>query len=146
MVKSIRNADISVAGIIQNDTPSENTPPPDPQVRAGKPYRTRRSYSLSCKARLVAAYEACQSSAERGAFLRREGLYYSSLSCWRKELAKGSESKHKGSHGRSEHLVREIAQLRKKLSQAETIIDLQKKISMLFGQSTHPDGSDEKSS
>jgi hypothetical protein len=34
---------------------------------------------------------------------------------------------------RTEHMVREIEQLKKKLAQAQTIIDLQKKVSELLG-------------
>lgn len=51
--------------------------------RAGGP-RPRRSFTPAQKLDFLAAYEtACQSS-EGGAFLRREGLYSSQMTEWRK--------------------------------------------------------------
>jgi transposase-like protein len=138
MVNSIRNTN----GPIEQQAST----PQDPQVKAPKKYRPRRVFTASCKARLLADYEACPTPAERGAFLRREGLYYSSISTWRKELSAGSGGSGKGKQAttRSDHLARENAQLRKKLAHAEAIIDLQKKVSTLFGLSVHSPGNSEE--
>ena len=59
-----------------------DTTDPDPEV----PERARgkRRYSATYKARVLAEYEALP-RAERGAFLRREGLYSSLVSEWRKQ-------------------------------------------------------------
>ncbi len=71
---------------------------------------------------------------ERGALLRREGLYSSNIISWRKLFSSENDTK-KGSNKalRTEHLVAEIDQLKKKLAQAQAIIDLQKKVSELLG-------------
>jgi transposase-like protein len=132
--------------IESTDPVDQGSTPQDPQVKAPKKNRSRRVFTASCKARLLAAYEACPTAAERGAFLRREGLYYSSISQWRKELSasSGGSGKSKQTPSRSDHLARENAQLRKKLAHAEAIIDLQKKVSTLFGLSIHSPGNSEE--
>ena len=111
---------------------NENPETPDPQV---KPIRVRRSYDKAYKMRILTAYGECPDAHARSAFLRREGLYYSCISTWRREFTNGksTEESNKGT-ARIDHLNREIEQLKKKLSQAEAIIDLQKKVSDLFGQ------------
>lgn len=51
--------------------------------------RSRRQFSASEKLRLVKAADAALASGERGAlevFLRKEGIYSSHLSAWRKQL------------------------------------------------------------
>ncbi|MGI9017619.1 MAG: transposase [Euzebya sp.] len=54
---------------------------PDPATRP-----TRRSFTAEYKHRIVAEYdEIPQGSPERGALLRREGLYTSHISEWRKQ-------------------------------------------------------------
>jgi len=104
---------------------------PDPQVRTSRPYKPRRKLTQAYKIRMVAAYDTCP-AAERGALLRREGLYYASISTWRREMeGKGKKPKNKGS---LTHLVRENEQLKKQLAQAEAVIDLQKKVSELLGK------------
>ena len=103
----------------------------DPEV---KPIKPRRSYDNAYKARILAAYEACQTPAERGALLRREGLYSSTIPAWRKKQANDKlKGKSQNSSPRIDHLTKENEQLKKKLAQAEAIIDLQKKVSELFG-------------
>jgi transposase-like protein len=59
---------------------------PDPQV----PERAkRRSYSAEYKAEILAEYDRLDRDG-RGALLRREGLYSSLISEWRKQAAKGA--------------------------------------------------------
>ncbi len=70
--------------------------------------------------------------------LRKEGLYYSTISRWRKQREQGAfqglsgkrgpkESKNKQEQKRIQELERENARLKKQLQKAETIIDFQKK-------------------
>jgi|GEM_PF-762595 len=112
--------------------------PIDPQVKPKRTYAPRRSYSLAYKQKILAAYDACQSSSERGALLKREGLYYARVADWKRQRNQGkledgcSRGKTKNKV-RVDHLRRENEQLKKKLAQAEAIIDLQKKVSEFLG-------------
>ncbi len=61
---------------------------PDP---AGRP--RRRSFSAEYKAQIVEEYDALpQGSQERGALLRREGLYTSQIAEWRKARDAGASA------------------------------------------------------
>jgi len=104
----------------------------DPQVKVGS--SPKRKFSAHYKQQTLDAYNACNNTEERGALLRREGLYSSNIISWRKLFSSENDTK-KGSNKalRTEHLVAEIDQLKKKLAQAQAIIDLQKKVSELLG-------------
>ena len=83
---------------------------------------------------LLNAYNACSNAEDRGALLRREGLYSSSITSWRKLFSSENDTnKRTNKSQRNEHLVVEIEGLKKKLAQAQAIIDLQKKVSELLG-------------
>lgn len=45
----------------------------------------RRKFSVAYKLQILEAYEACDNALARGALLRKEGLYASRLSTWRKQ-------------------------------------------------------------
>ena len=79
-----------------------------------------------------------------GALLRREGLYSSALTLWRRQYQSGAlQGLKDDKRGRKrtrdardlelERLQREVERLNKKLSQAELIIDIQKKVAALLG-------------
>jgi transposase len=89
--------------------------------------------------------DECSGSGEIGALLRREGLYSSHLSRWRKEREQGQleglAGRKQGRKSKSD-LEKETAELRQenerlkaRLEQAETIIEIQKKLSGLLGLS-----------
>jgi transposase-like protein len=118
---------------------------PDPEVAA---VAKRRQFSPAYKRRIVRAAEACKAPGEVGALLRREGLYSSHLSHWRREL-EGAENgalsvKRRGpkpdvdkAHVRRvEGLERDVARLRNKLERAEQIIEAQKKLCEVLGLPT----------
>lgn len=65
--------------IVQPSLP--NTP--SPEVREIK---RRRTISPAQKRRILQAYDSCKDPAERGALLRRERVYSSMLSNWRKQV------------------------------------------------------------
>lgn len=122
---------------------------PEPEVPA-KP--KRRRFSSSYKLRIVREAEACRSREELGALLRREGLYDSHLSTWRKLRAQGQlVDKPRGPkpdpqvplYRRAQQLERENRHLREKLRQAELIIEVQKKVSELLGISPLPSSDDD---
>lgn len=100
----------------------------------------RRRFSASCKRRIVRAAAACKKPGEIGRLLRREALYSSSLTQWRKELdaaehaalspkSRGPKpSATKAEARRTLALENEVQRLSKKLGRAEQIIDAQKKL------------------
>lgn len=104
--------------------------------------RTRRRFSTAYKLRILAEADACQHG-ELGEVLRRENLYSSQLTTWRKELdhegvekldktAPGPAASKSDEQKRIEALERENRRLEKELSVAENCLSLQKKaLSML---------------
>ncbi len=117
---------------------------PDPEVT---PKAKRRTFTAEYKLRILDETSACRTPAERGAILRREGLYSSHLTHWRRELRDGAlaglRPKKRGPKANplaleNAQLRRELEQVRAKLERAETIIEVQKKLSSLLGVPTSP--------
>ena len=116
--------------------------PPDPEVTERA---ARRRFTAEYKLRMVRQADACAGSGELGALLRREGLYSSHLTTWRRQWEQGSlaalSPKKRGRPAapssplarRVAELERENAQLTQRLRQAETIISVQKKVSEILG-------------
>ena len=120
---------------------------PDTEV-AEKP--TRRRFTAEYKQHILKSADACTEMGDLGALLRREGLYASTLSYWRRQRDKGTLSalnpKKRGRKA-SEHvpLIREAEKLRKenerlkeRLRKAELIIDVQKKVALMLGDPLEP--------
>lgn len=107
----------------------------------------RRQFSSGEKRRILDAADRCEQPGEIGALLRREGIYSSHLSTWRRQRAAGEHAAlepHKRGRKadpalaetrRIEALTRDNARLRRQLAQAELIIDVQKKVATLLGMS-----------
>ncbi len=123
---------------------------PDPEV-AEKP--KRRRFSAEYRLRIVREADSCKESGEIGALLRREGLYSSLLAAWRRQrdasALAGLRSKKRGPKAKAvdprvKGLERENARLKRKLEQAETIIDIQKKVAGILGIPLRTSESDEK--
>jgi len=105
----------------------------------------RRQFSASYKKRICAEADACARPGELGALLRREGLHSSTLRRWRLKRETGAldglvPRKRGPKPAADPALIRELAQkdkrisrLEKKLAQAELIIDIQKKVSLVLG-------------
>lgn len=115
---------------------------PDPAV-AEKP--VRRRFTAPYKLRILGEAERCVESGQLGALLRREGLYSSHLTTWRKCRDEGTLAgltpKRRGRKANpdapliaeNERLKRETQRLAARLRQAETIIEVQKKLSEILG-------------
>jgi len=115
--------------------------PPDPEV----PERARRRrYTARYKLGILREADACAStSGALGALLRREGLYSSHLTSWRRQRERGElEGLQPRRRGRppGAAAAAELARLRHenerlahKLATAETIIEIQKKVAGLLG-------------
>ncbi len=123
---------------------------PDPEV-AEKP--KRRRFSAEYRLRIVREADSCKEPGEIGALLRREGLYSSLLTSWRRQRDTGAlaglEPKKRGPKAKAvdprvKGLERELARLKRKLEQAETIIDIQKKVAGILGIPLRTSEPDEK--
>jgi transposase len=123
-----------------HDTP---TNVPDPEV---VPKARRRMFSAKYKLRILEEADSCIEAGQVGALLRREGLYSSHLTTWRRQRDEGvlkGLSPQKRGRKRQDELEREVARLQREnerlqanLEQAETIIEVQKKLSRLLGLAT----------
>jgi transposase-like protein len=102
----------------------------------------RKQFSAAEKLRILREVDACQGSGEIGALLRREGIYSSYLTTWRRQRERGEldglAPQKRGPKPDPQaieiaRLKRENERLQKRLQQAELIIDFQKKAAQLFG-------------
>jgi transposase len=118
---------------------SDESGHPDPEVPARA---KRRQFSAEYKLRILREADACKGSGEIGALLRREGLYSSHLVVWRRQrearALAGMRTRKRGPKAkevdpRVKPLEREIALLQRRLKQAETIIEIQKKVAGMLG-------------
>lgn len=116
-------------------------PVPDPEVVA-KP--TRRQFSAAYRLRILEEADRCTESGEIGRLLRREGLYTSHLSAWRKArregtlqgLAprkRGARSTRDPRDAKVRALEAKVVRLEKELEKAHTILDVQGKVAGLLG-------------
>ena len=110
---------------------------PCPEV-AEKP--VRRRFTAEYKRRILAEADACSEPGALGELLRREGLYSSHLTSWRKEAEAGLEARKRGAKAKVDARDRRIAQLERQLrrsneraERAEALVELQKKVSQLMG-------------
>jgi transposase-like protein len=121
-----------------------------PEVRSGSDSEVvaraqRRRFSSADKRRILNAADHCTKPGEIGALMRREGVYSSSLSTWRRqreaaELAAVAPQKRgtKIDPARAQtlhiaQLTRERDSLRDQLVKARLVIDVQKKVATLLG-------------
>jgi transposase len=130
----------------EDNLPTASAPVPDPEV---SPRPTRRRFSAQYKAQIVEEASRCTQPGQIGALLRREGLVSSRLSLWRRQCRqgvlkalrddkRGRKPIHDARDGELDRLRRENARLTKKLKQAETIIEIQKKVAALLGNPIEP--------
>ena len=110
---------------------------------AAKP--TRRRYTAEYKHRILREAVACTRPGELGALLRREGLYSSNLTVWRKlrerREIEGLSQKKRGPLPKEKNplaakvatLERENRRLRARSERAEGLVELQKKVSEILG-------------
>jgi transposase len=103
---------------------------------------TRRVFSAQYKLRILAEYERRDRDG-RGALLRREGLYTSSISEWRKQRDEGALQALGAAPGRPPtdprenelaRLRRENTRLQSDLAKARRVIEVQGKLSALLEQ------------
>lgn len=131
--------------------PGPSLAAPDPELveRA-----RRRSFTASYKLGIVREADACTEPGEIGALLRREGLYTSHLSTWRKQRDEGALvafSKRRGRRG-TDPRDAEIQRLRRRAERAESelekarkVIEVQGNVSALLGVLLDPGSADGES-
>lgn len=121
---------------------------PDPQV----PERAkRRTYTAKYKAEILAEYDGLDRDG-KGALLRREGLYTSLISEWRKQRDKGALEALGKTRGRppadpvereNARLKAQVAKLEAELDTSRRVIEVQGKLSALLEQLATGSGTDE---
>ncbi len=134
---------------VSTDSATQSGRFPDPEVTEKA---VRRKFTAKYKLRILQEAEACTTQGQIGALLRQEGLYSSNLTTWRRQQKKGAlealSPKHRGpkaknidpSDRRIAELEKENHQLKEKLKQAGTIIDVQKKLSEILQMPLDPTG------
>ena len=114
---------------------------PNPEVVA---QAKRRRFTAEYKHRILTEADQAKGSGGIGALLRREGLYSSLLTTWRREreagvrqaLApqkRGPKSNRNPLQDEHDKLLRDHARLTEQLRKAEIVIDVQKKVGALLG-------------
>jgi transposase len=105
----------------------------------------RRRFEAAYKLRVLEEADRCTEPGQLGELLRREGLYASHLNTWRRQRDEGAlqglTPKRRGRKAKrkdaialeNEGLRRENQRLAERLRQAETIIEVQKKVSEMLG-------------
>jgi transposase-like protein len=116
--------------------------PVDPEVLE-KPIRRR--FTAQYKLRVLEEADGCRELGQLGALLRREGLYSSNLTTWSRQrergVLEGLSPKKRGRKAKPEdprdrrirELEREAEGLHRRLKQAETIVEFQKKVCEILG-------------
>ena len=134
-----------------NQRDARQTERPDSEVKT-----PRRRFSAKEKLRMLEEADACTEPGEIGALVRREGIYSSYLSRWRRARDRGQldglGARKRGPKRTVDQelaeenaaLRRENERLRTRLEQAETIIEVQKKLSQMLGLETSAQESTER--
>ena len=120
------------AALIVHDTGVSGTP-------------SRRRFTAAYKRSILRDAARCTQPGDFAALLRREGLYSSHLTEWRKQRESGSlaglAAKKRGPKSRKNPLADELARLQREnermkaeLTKANTVIDVQRKVAALLGE------------
>jgi len=125
--------------MVQNSSDTVNEAMPNTEVVEKA---KRKRFTAAEKIRILREVEACRGTGEMGALLRREGIYSSYLTTWRKQREsqelEGLAPQKRGPKPNPEaielaKLRREHARLQERMRQAELIMDVQKKVAQMLG-------------
>lgn len=104
---------------------------------------SRRRFTVEYKTWIVQEAERLRGTGDVGALLRREGLFSSQLTMWRKQYQagvrhalsqkRGPKVQVDGASSELARVQRENAQLRAELARAQLVIEIQKKLAALMG-------------
>jgi transposase len=105
-------------------------------------------FAAAYKKKILAEADAAAGSGQIGELLRREGIYSSTLTRWRRERddavdsafaqKRGPEPKRNPLTAENEKLRRQNQRLQEELRKAEIIIDVPKKVAVLLGRPLPP--------
>ena len=121
--------------------------------RPPKKNPVRRVFTPEYKLAILAEYDACSETGDKGAILRREGLYSSLITDWRRQHRQGllKAALGRSDGGRGGPSLSEVAKLkaenerlRSKLAQAEVIIGVQGKVHALLEEISKSAASDDE--
>jgi len=127
------------ADTLQHNQGKLVTPVPDPEVAVRA---ERRHFTAEYKRRILQEADTCTQRGQVGALLRRENLYSSHLTNWRQQRERGELQgltpvkrgrKADPQAAENAQLRRQNERLKVQLAHAELIIEVQKKVSQLFG-------------
>ena len=135
---------VNAVGIEEGRKPKTVAPPPaaSPEL---SPRPQRRTFSAATKLRILEETDRAADTGGIAAILRREGLYSSALTDWRRQRDAGALEALKplrrgpklvvaqSADADLGQLRRENARLRQRLEHAEAIIGIQKKVAALLG-------------
>jgi len=134
------------AAAVAPKSPAPSVPVVDSEVALPR----RRSFSAEFKLQILAEADACTESGEVGALLRRHGLYSSHLTDWRRQRDEGALTalapRKRGRKTAAKNplaaevarLEREVKRLTARAERAERLVELQKKVAELFGETLPP--------
>ncbi len=141
-VDGLERSEKPSTGGASRDGGADGARSPDPEV-SEKP--VRRQFTAQYRLDILEEADRCTDSGQLGALLRREGLYSSLLSNWRRLRRKGvlgglspktrgRKPKEKNPlSGDLRRLEKENERLKAQLTKAETSIHFQKKLSEMLG-------------
>lgn len=128
-----------VVSAVHAEVMDDDADRPDVEVPARA---SRRTFTAEYKARILAEYEGL-TDGDKGALLRREGLYSSLISEWRKQAARGAAqglARRRGRPGadpRDREIARlqaEVARLEGEVDRRDRVIEVQGKLSALLDE------------
>jgi len=152
MSPSLRLADdVKRDGTLDKERPLAHMRPAQPErlLPALVERARRRRFTAEYKLRILREADACGTPGEIGALLRREGLYSSLLTEWRRQRERGSLAALDRLRGRPKAdlseaqiaaLKRRLERAQRELGKARRVIELQENVSALLGESLKPRG------
>ena len=140
MISIGKAGEVAPAGGAGAASPAAAIAIPDPEVRA---MAKRRSFTAAYKLSVLAEADRASGAGEIGALLRRESLYSSHLTTWRRERDAGALQALGRRRGRKAKMTPEArraavleaknTRLERELAQARLIVEVQKKLCTLLG-------------
>ena len=155
-----RDTGFMIADIVQETSPETEGGRRPTGVSGGEAVEvevpvTRRRLTIPYKIRIVETVKTLKAEGHGsiGAFLRREGLYYSTVRKWIEQYERGelarrqdeSKAKTRALQAENQRLRRKLEQVERKLKKTEAIVEIQKKLSAILSldQTTPNDSGDE---